>query len=70
MDFNIGIISRNLVTPSNFVKFRDSQNFTFFEAPKVTSDTWHILDGLYGAMCQRESKSNKNLSGTHEGHVS
>ena len=32
MDFTIGIVSRNLATTSNFVEFRDSQNFTFFEA--------------------------------------
>ena len=35
MDFIVGILSRNLDTTSNFVKFRDSQNFTFFEAPSV-----------------------------------
>ena len=31
----------------------------------LTSDTWQMLDGLYGAMCQMESKSNKSLSGAH-----
>ena len=36
----------------------------------MTSDTWHMLDGSYGAMCQTESESNKGLSGTHVGHVS
>ena len=30
-DFTIGIVSRNLVTQSNFVKFQDIRNFTFFE---------------------------------------
>ena len=35
----------------------------------MTSDTWHMLDGSYGAMCQMESKLNKGLSGTHVGHV-
>ena len=35
MDFTVGIVSRNLATTSNFVKFRDSRNFTFFEAPGV-----------------------------------
>ena len=29
----VGIISRNLANKSNFVEFRDSRNFTFFEAP-------------------------------------
>ena len=35
MNFTVGIISRNLATTSNFVEFRDSQNFRFFEAPGV-----------------------------------
>ena len=34
-DFADGIVSRNLATSSNFVEFRDSRNFTFFEAPRV-----------------------------------
>ena len=45
MDFIVGIVSRNLVTLLNFVEFRYSRNFMFFEAPSVTSDTWHMLDG-------------------------
>ena len=32
MDITVGIVLRNLVTMSNFVEFRDSQNFMFFEA--------------------------------------
>ena len=35
MDFTVGIVSRNLATTSNFVEFRDSRNFMFFEAPGV-----------------------------------
>ena len=35
MDFTVGIVLRNLATTSNFVEFRDSRNFTFFEAPGV-----------------------------------
>ena len=69
-NFTVRIVSRNLVTLSNFVKFRDNRNFTFFEAPRVTSDTCHMLEGSYGAMCQMDSKSNKSLSRTHVGHVS
>ena len=42
MDFIVKIVSRNLVTSSNFVEFRDNRNFTFFEVPRVTSDTWHL----------------------------
>ena len=35
MDITVDFISRNLVTHTNFVKFRDIQNFTFFEATSV-----------------------------------
>ena len=39
-DFTIEIVSRNLAIMSNFDEFRDSQNFTFFEAPRIVQDTW------------------------------
>ena len=45
MDFTVGIVSQNLATTSNFVEFRDSRNFTFFEAPERMHDTWHVLGG-------------------------
>ena len=64
MNFTVGIISQNLVTPLNFVEFRDNRNFIFLEAPRVTNDTWHVLDDPSGAMFQIENKSNKSLSGT------
>ena len=32
MDNTVGFVSENLVTQANFVEFRDSWNFTFFEA--------------------------------------
>ena len=35
MDFIVGIVSRNLATTSNFVEFRDTRNFTFFETSGV-----------------------------------
>ena len=35
MDFTIKIVSRNLATMLNFVEFRDSRNFIFFEALDV-----------------------------------
>ena len=34
MDFIVEIPSQNLVTTSNFVEFRDSGNFMFFEGDK------------------------------------
>ena len=37
MDFTVEFVSRNLVTQSNFVEFRDDQNFTFFKALGVES---------------------------------
>ena len=37
MDFVVEFLSRNLVTQSNFVGFRDNRNFTFF---KTSGDTW------------------------------
>ena len=55
MDFIIGIVSRNLATTSNFVEFRDSRNFTFFEVTGVVRDTWHILSGSRGAKCHVQS---------------
>ena len=51
-DFTFEIILRNLATTSNFVEFRDSQNFTFFEAPRIVQDTWRVLSGSQCAMCQ------------------
>ena len=35
MDFTVGIVLQNLATTSNFAEFRESRNFTFFEAPSV-----------------------------------
>ena len=35
MDFTVGIVSRNLASMSNFIEFRDSQNFIFFETSGV-----------------------------------
>ena len=62
MDFTVGIVSRNLDTMSNFVEFRDSRDFTFFEATEVVRDTWHLVSGLRGATCQAVGKSNMSPS--------
>ena len=45
MDFTVEIVSRNLATTLNFVEFRESRNFMFFEALRVVRDTWLILSG-------------------------
>ena len=41
-NFTVGIVSRNLATTLNFIKFRDSRIFTFFKALRVGQDTWRI----------------------------
>ena len=61
MDFTVGIVSRNLATTSDFVKFRDSWNFMFFEARRGVRDTWHVLGGPRGVTCQAEGESNMSL---------
>ena len=50
-DFIVGIVLRNLATTSNFVEFRESQNFMFFEESRGVRDTWHEVSGLRGATC-------------------
>ena len=52
MDFTVGIVSRNLAITSNFVEFRDSWNFTFFEAlgvgcRKKTCDVKKVTHYMY-----------------------
>ena len=47
MNFTVEIASQNIVTTSNFVKFQDNQNFTFFKAPRVMRDMWHALSGSH-----------------------
>ena len=35
MDLIVGFVLQNLVAQENFIEFRDSENFTFFEASGV-----------------------------------
>ena len=42
MDFTIEIVSRNLATTLNVVEFRDSWNFTFFEAEGGAGNLAHF----------------------------
>ena len=69
MGLTVGIVLRNLATTSNFIEFRDSWNFTFFEAPRVVRDTSHSVSGSRGAMCRVHNESNMNSNGTHERHM-
>ena len=50
MDLTIGFVSLNLVDQANFIEFRDSQNFTFFEASGV-GDTWQAMGVTHGNPC-------------------
>ena len=50
MDLIVGFVMRNLIAQANFVKFRDSRNFMFFEETGVgrhmashVSHTWHAM---------------------------
>ena len=69
MDFTVGIVSQNLATTSNFVEFRDSRNFTFFEARRGVPDTWHLMSGPKGVTCQAMGESSIELKwGSHVTH--
>ena len=53
MDFTVGIISRNLATMSNFVKFQDRQNLHIFRgnernAGHLTHFEWLIVCHMSG----------------------
>ena len=63
MDFTIGIVYRNLVTKMNFVEFRDSRNFSFFEAGRGVRDTWHFMSGSRYSTCPGKKGSNMSSSG-------
>ena len=59
MNCTVGIFSRNLATQLNFVEFRDSQNFTYFEATGVrrhmashVDDTWSTMWVTPGNPCE------------------
>ena len=58
MDCTVEIVSRNLATQSNFVEFRDSQNFTYFKATGVgrhmashVCDTWRAMCVTHDEPC-------------------
>ena len=68
-NFTVGIVSRNLATTSKFVEFRDKQNFTLFEAPRVIRalSTCRVADTVPRVKCRlRQTKSS---SGTYKRHV-
>ena len=56
-DFIVGIVSRNLATTSNFVKFRDSRNFTF----SLAHFEWLIVCHVSGTDLVKQGES----SGAH-----
>ena len=61
MDFTVLTVSQNLATTSNFVEFRDSGNFTFFEARRGVLDTWYFMCGPKGATCHAIGRSSSHL---------
>ena len=69
MDFTVGIVSRNLATTLNFVKFRDSRNFIFFEAPRVVQDTWHIAVAQDETHVKWRASQTNSSSGIQKRHV-
>ena len=68
-DFTVGIVSRNLATTSNSVKFRDSRNFTFFEALRVVQDTWRICVAQDETRVKWRASKKNSSSGTQKIHV-
>ena len=59
MDCTVGIVSRNLATQLNFIEFRDSRNFMYFEAMGVgrhmashVDDTWKTMWVTHGKPCE------------------
>ena len=62
MDFTVGNVLRNLATMLNFVEFRDSRNFTFFEARRGVRDNWHFMSGSSSATCPGQKGSNLSSS--------
>ena len=52
MDLIVGYVMKNLVAKANFVEFRDSRNFTFFEATGV-GNTWRSMWVTHGKPCER-----------------
>ena len=62
MDSTVRIVSRNLATTSNFVEFRDSRNFMYFEARRGVRDTWHFVSSSRGATCPGQNGSNMSSS--------
>ena len=53
MNFTIGIVSRNLATTSNFVEFRDSNNFHVFRGDE--GSTRHLAHFEWLKVCHVSS---------------
>ena len=60
MDFTLGIVSRNLATTSNFVEFRDNQNFHVFRGNEHSAG--HLAHFEWLTMCHVSGVESVNLS--------
>ena len=69
MDCTVGIVSRNLATQSNFVGFRDSQNFTYLEAMSVGQHMASHVDDTWQAMCVTHVMPCVNMHGSFEDYI-
>ena len=56
MNCTVGIVSQNLATQSNFVEFRDSRNFTYFEKTGVGQHMASHVGDTWQAMCHNAWK--------------
>ena len=63
MDLVIGFVMQNSVAQANFVEFRDSRNFTFFEATGVEQ---HMASHVSQCMAKSYAcKTHSKLCVTH-----
>ena len=60
MDFIVGIVSRNLATTSNFVKFQESRNFHVFRGNERNAG--HLAHFEWLTVCHLSSVESVNLS--------
>ena len=60
MNFTVGIVSRNLVTTSNFDEFRDSRNLHVFRSNELNAR--HLACFEWLTVCHVSSADSVNLS--------
>ena len=68
MDFTVGIVSGNLASTSNFVEFRDSRSWHFFEASRYGSrktifDATKVTYNAYSCVISSMSREMMKMDG-------